>query len=162
MEQAVLEAGAGDLDILGKLEAQLEGALGNAAMEEFTGLLGRLGSLGALDGQGVFLALDDDVALGEAGHRDRDAVGVIAELLDVVGRVGLGFLADEAVEAVEQPVEADGRAIEGGKIDGLHGHILLVSNVDVAGVPAMLPAHEASSTVPGFPVPGGFRRTAMM
>src|SRR5690606_28825156 len=35
MQQPVFEAGAMNLDIIGKLEAQLEGALGNAAMEEF-------------------------------------------------------------------------------------------------------------------------------
>ena len=40
MQQAVFERGAVDLDIVGQLEAQLESALGNAAMEEFTGLVG--------------------------------------------------------------------------------------------------------------------------
>ena len=43
MQQAVLERGAGDLDIFGKLEAQLEGALGNAAMQEFARLVLGLG-----------------------------------------------------------------------------------------------------------------------
>src|SRR5690606_39774796 len=58
MKQAVFEAGALDLDIVGQLEAQLEGALGNAAMEEFAFGIGSLGWLGALDDQGVFLGLD--------------------------------------------------------------------------------------------------------
>ena len=117
MEQAILEAGAGDFHIFGQLEAQLESALGNAAMQEFTGFLARTRRLGAFDDEAVLLALDSDIALGETSDRDRDAVGIVADLLDVVGRVGLGLLADKAIEAAEQPVEADGRAIEGGKIE---------------------------------------------
>ena len=34
MQQAVHQAGAGDLDVVGELEAPLEGAAGDAAMEE--------------------------------------------------------------------------------------------------------------------------------
>src|SRR5690606_15758789 len=36
VQEPVLERGAGHLDILGELEAQLEGALGDAAVEELT------------------------------------------------------------------------------------------------------------------------------
>ena len=37
------------------------------------------------------------VAIGKAGYRDRDAIGVRAGLLDVVGRVGLLLLADQRI-----------------------------------------------------------------
>src|SRR6185437_12906281 len=98
MEEAVLEIGAGDLDIFGKLETQLEGALGNAAMEEFAGLLVAFLTLPALDRQAVLLGLNGDLVGRKAGDGDRDAIGVIADLLDVIGRVGFGLLADNAVE----------------------------------------------------------------
>ena len=91
----------------------------------FTGLVAILGGLGTLHDQAVFLGLDGDVAIGKAGDGDRDAVGVFAGALDIVGRVGLGFLPDKGVETVEDAVKTDGGAIEGGIIDGLHGHILL-------------------------------------
>ena len=65
MQQAVFQRGALNLDIIGELEAQLESALGNAAMEEFTRLVGGLGRLGALDDQVVLLGLDGDVAIGK-------------------------------------------------------------------------------------------------
>src|SRR5690606_36607451 len=116
--------GAVHLNIVGQLKAELEGPLGNAAVEEFTGLVGGLGRFGALDYKVVFLGLDGDVAIGKTSHCNRDAVGVITCALDIVGRVGLGFLPDQIVEAVEDPVKADRGAIEGGKIDGLHSHIL--------------------------------------
>src|SRR4051812_28597667 len=157
MEQAILERGAGYFDILGELEAELESALGNAAMQELALLLGG-GGFGALDDEAVLLGLDHEVALGKAGNRDGDAVGIIADLLDVVGRVGFGFLADEAIETVEDAIETDGRAIEGGKIIGLHGHILRVSNVDLRVSHTLSLIGE--SAFPGGPVPGDCRRTA--
>src|SRR5690606_6275770 len=145
--------------IFGKLEAQLEGALGDAAMEEFAVLLlGRRG-LGTLDGEVVLLGLDHEVALGKAGDGDRDAVGIVTDLFDVVGRVGLGLLADEAIEAIEQPVETDGRTVEGGEIVGLHGTFSSVSNV-INGCPTSFPV-SGESSFPGVPVPGTSRRTAL-
>ena len=47
--QQVLERSAGDLDVLGQLEAQLKSALGNAAMQELALAVLRLGRLGALE-----------------------------------------------------------------------------------------------------------------
>ena len=60
--------------------------------------------------------------LGEAGDGHGDAVGVLAGALDVVGRIGLAAVRlRERVEHREEPVEADGRAIERGKINVTHG-----------------------------------------
>ena len=89
VEQAVLEACAGDLDMVGKLEAALEGAGGDAAVEHLAAALLLLFLLLALDRQDVLLGLDVEVALAEAGDRQGHAVGVLAGALDVVGRVGL-------------------------------------------------------------------------
>src|SRR3569832_299285 len=150
MEQAVLERSTGDFHILGQLEAQLEGALGNAAMEELTSLAFALRSLGTLDDEAVLFGLETQVAVGKAGDGDRDAIGVLADLLDVVGRIGLGFLAHEAGEAVEQPVEADGRTIEGGKIVGLHLHILRSEQRDDVRV-SHTPSRNRRRRIPGWP-----------
>src|SRR5262249_55184218 len=57
--------------------------------------------------------------LAEARNSDRDAIGVIAGPLDVVGRVARSGV--EAVEHGEQPVETDGGTIEGSKIECSHG-----------------------------------------
>src|SRR5690606_3863884 len=90
----------------------------------------------------VLLALDGNVIGGEAGDGDRDAVGVLARALDVVGRVGLGLLPDEVVEPREQAVEADRGAVEGGKIEGLHLTFSFLSNV-LADDPGQLPNWRA-------------------
>ena len=60
MEQAVLQARALHLDVVGELEAALEGARGDAAIEHLAAFLG-LCFLLALDGQGVLLGLDREV-----------------------------------------------------------------------------------------------------
>ena len=58
VEEAVLKARALHLDMVGELEAALEGARGDAAIEHFVALGVVLGLLLALDGEGVFLGLD--------------------------------------------------------------------------------------------------------
>src|SRR6185369_3415905 len=120
MEQAVLEVGALHLDVVGELEAPLEVARGDAAVQVLALLVVRL--LGAGDGERLLLEVDADLVLGEARHRHRDAVVVLAKPLDVVGRIaGRGLVKPgHRVEQVEKPVEADGGAIEGSKIDGSH------------------------------------------
>src|SRR5882724_896356 len=118
MQQAVHQAGAGDLDVVGQLEAPLEGAPGDAAMEELAVVI-RLGEL-ARDDERVLLGGDADVALAEAGHRHGDAVGVLAEHFDVVGRIGKCALVDArgGVEQARHPVETDGGTEQGGEIKG--------------------------------------------
>src|SRR5690348_103637 len=133
MEQAVLKRSASDLDMLGQLEHALEGSRRDALIEHLAfGLVG-LGLL-ALDRQRVLLRLDRNLGLGEAGDRDRNAIGVLAGSLDVVGRVGraVAFEARDLVEHREESVETDGRTIEGSKIERTHG---ISSLSDMQGPP---------------------------
>src|SRR5262249_11646652 len=122
VQQPVLERGAPDLDVLGELEHALERARRDALVEHLALLLVGLGLLLALDGQRVLLRLDREVVLGKARDRERDAVGVLAGPLDVVGRIGRATVeARNLVEHREEPVESDGGTIEGSKIERTHG-----------------------------------------
>src|SRR5262249_44911740 len=94
----------------------------DALVEHLALLLVGLGLLLALDRQRVLLRLDRDVGVGEARDRERDAVGVLAGPLDVVGRVArAGVEARDLVEHRKEPVESDGGTIEGSKIERTHG-----------------------------------------
>ena len=121
MQEAVLESRASHLDAIRKLEAPLEAARRDALIQDFgLAVLGDL--LVAADRQRVLLHLDRQIAVGEAGHRHGDPVGVFASALDVVGRVTGGAVdADELVEHREQTVEADRVAVKGSKIELSHG-----------------------------------------
>ena len=90
-----------------------------------------LGLLLAAHVERLLLDVDLQLVLAEAGHRHGDPVLVLAEPLDVVGRIGgrAGVEAGHAIQHVEQPVEADGGAIEGGKIDLSHHKSSLGSDV---------------------------------
>ena len=114
VQEAVLQRRARHLDVVGELEAALEGAGGDAAIEHFTALLALLFVPLALHHEHVFLRLDVDVALAEACDGHGDAVGVLVAPLDVVGRIGLRRFAvpPGRIEQAEQTVETDGRTIE--------------------------------------------------
>ena len=90
MQEPVLELGALDLDEIGELEYAFERARRNALVQDFAGVLFRLALLFAADRERVFLQFDIELVLAEAGNRDRDAVGVLAGPLDIVGRIGRG------------------------------------------------------------------------
>src|SRR5262249_15157902 len=108
--------------MLGELEDALERARGDALVEHLALLLVGLGLLLALDGQRILLRLERDVVLGKARDCDRDAVGVLAGPLDVVGRIGRARDGDRPlVEDREELVESDGGTIEGSKIERTHG-----------------------------------------
>src|ERR1044072_2184320 len=122
MQEAVHQRGAGDLDVVGELEAALESARRDALIEHLAWLLVGRRLLVAADRQGVFLRLDRELVIREARDRDRNAVGVIAGALDVVGRVaGRSIKAGGIVEHRKQAIEADGRTIKGSKIESSHG-----------------------------------------
>src|ERR1700737_2915491 len=106
VQEAVLERRTLDLDVVGELEDALESTRRDALIKHLAGLLLVLGLFLALDRQRVFLRLDRKVLLAEAGDCNRDAVGVLARALDVVGRIARSAV--EAIEHGEQPVEADG------------------------------------------------------
>ena len=110
--------------MLGQLEAVGEVTGGDAAMQ-IGGLRGG-GALAAGDLQAVLFDFDLDFRAVEAGHRHGDAVGVLAEYLDVVGGVaGLGVVAQRVVEHACHAVKADGRAVQGGEVELVHGFLIL-------------------------------------
>jgi hypothetical protein len=119
-QQAVLEARARDLHMISKAEALLEGAGGDAAMENLHAL--RLRMLLAVHEERAFLLDDLDLVRCEARDRHGDAVLIVLNLLDVVGRPSHGL---DLVEHVEQTVEANRRAVERRKVERCsHSYIL--------------------------------------
>src|SRR5690606_10346586 len=121
MEEAVLKVGTFHLDMIGKLEAALEAASRNTAME--IGHIFRL-IAAASDGQHVLLYLDLEVGLAKACHGDRDAIGILAGPLNVIGRIGGAGVARHGIEQRLKLVEADGRTVKGGKVEIPHCYIL--------------------------------------
>src|SRR5262245_43832651 len=107
IEEAVLEVGTLHLDVVGELEAPLDRAGGDAAVQELALLV--IGLLLGADAEHLLLDVDMDLVLAEAGHRHGDPVLVVGEPLDVVGRIGgrAGVEAGHGVEQVEEPVEAN-------------------------------------------------------
>jgi len=140
-EHAVLEPCALYLDMVGELELVLEGALRDAAMQILHLALVTLGRLAA-DDQHVLMLGDVDVALGEAGDGDLDAIRVFGGLDDVVGRIrGLRLLAEGGVQHLVEGVEADARAEERAQIQGAHGSVLQSSNQREMDPEGVHPAH---------------------
>src|SRR6185437_2126948 len=121
-QQAVLEPGAPDLDMVGERELALEIARRDAAMQEGPAFLL---VLAALERQDVLLDRQLDLVRPEAGERHRYLEAVPVEAFDVVG--GIAFLAHAlgGFGEVEQAVEADGRPEQGRKIYSAHSQILL-------------------------------------
>src|SRR5262249_49625191 len=119
VQESLLESRALDLDVVGELEDALESARRDGLAEHLAPVLLVLCLFLAFDRQRVFLCFDRKLVLAEAGHRHRDAIGVLAGALDIVGRIARSGL--EAVEHGEEPVETDGRTIEGSKIESSHG-----------------------------------------
>jgi hypothetical protein len=121
MEEAVIEAGADHLDRLGELEAALEGAARNAAVEVLAGI-----AFQALAGdeERVLLDPDVDVVGAEARDRHRQAVGIVAGLLDVVGRIRGNGVGPRRIDDAHQPIETDGGTEKRGKVESRHDHIL--------------------------------------
>src|SRR5947209_2856512 len=121
VQEAIRELRAGNLDIVGKLEAALERAGRDALIEHLALVLGLLLFL-TFHGERVFLGLDRQFVLGKARDRNRDTVGVFAGTFDVIGWVsGSRAVKAGAIEHREQTVEADGGTIEGSKIESSHG-----------------------------------------
>src|SRR5262249_32979998 len=137
-------------DVVGKLEAPLEAAPGNAAVQELPLLAVRL--LLAAHRDGLLLHVDVELVLAETGHRHGDPVLVVAQALDVVGRIAhsVAIEARGAVQQIEQAVEANGRAIEGAEIKMSHHESSLRSDCG-----RCLPS--SSTTLPQGP--GGDRDT---
>ncbi len=109
-QQAVLQRRSGDLHVVGQLETTLKCAPGDATMKILVfGLLGLL----ATDHEQILLLGHRQIASGEAGNRDRDAVLVIAKLRNVIGwPVVDGRPLACIIQQIEDAVEADARPIE--------------------------------------------------
>ena len=135
VEQPVDQAGVGHADIVGELEAALEVARGDAAVQVVLGLL-RVLLLAGHD-ELVLARLDRDVGLAEARDRHGDGVGVLRRGLDIVGRVGHRAFIDvlRMLEHLIEAIEADHGAEKGREIEGGHVHILLGSDMRFEGPP---------------------------
>src|ERR1700748_996619 len=83
LQQTLIERRALHLDEVGKIEAALERATGNAVIEIFTLVL--LGIRLAGDNQRVLVDGDVDLLWLEAGDGNRDAIGVLAGPYDIAG-----------------------------------------------------------------------------
>src|SRR5947209_10780064 len=130
VQEAVRELRAGDLDVVGELEAALERAGRDALIEHLTLRLGLLLLL-AFHGERIFLGFDRQFILGEARDRNGNAIGVFAGTLDVIGRISGGRAVKAgAIEHREQAVEADGGTVEGSKIESSHGISSLKRHAD--------------------------------
>src|SRR5580698_9004927 len=83
MKQAVFEFRGADFDMLGKLEAAVEGPTGNALIQVvmFRGVFAS-----ARDGQHAITQLDIQILLAEASNSKRDPVACLVGAFDVVGR----------------------------------------------------------------------------
>src|SRR5262245_40599900 len=141
IEQAVLKVGALHFDVVGKLEAPLEAAPGNASVQELPLFAVRL--LFAAHREGLFLHVDVELVLAETGHGHGDPVLVVTQALDVVGRIAhpVAIKTRSAVQQIEQAVEANGRAIEGAEIKMSHHESSLRS--DCGSLPAHQQQHAA-------------------
>lgn len=123
MQKAVLDPGARHLDPVGKDEGALEGAGGDAAMQEHPALDDILG-LTAADDELAILDGDRKIRLAEARDGQRDAEAVFGGLFDVEGRIaviaGLGSPLDQPFKLIEPQKEG-----MGGKGQFRHlGHVL--------------------------------------
>src|ERR1700753_600271 len=150
-QQAVLETGTPDFDMVGKRELALEVARRDATMQEGLALLL---ALAAFEGQHVLLDRQGDFVRREAGERDRDLEAVLVETFDVVGGIGLLAHALGGFGEVEQTVESDDRTIQGRKINSAHSQILLKSKM-VTGGTGHLPVTVSGGTLTASRSPHG-------
>ncbi|MBB4508427.1 hypothetical protein GGE48_004434 [Rhizobium leguminosarum] len=112
-----------DPHVVGELEATLECAPGDAAVQVLAVLF--FGPL-TLHHENVPLLRDVEVGLGEAGNRHLDSVVVFADLDDVIRRPAIDRLqALRIVQEIEDPVEADAGPVKGCEVKFVsHSHIL--------------------------------------
>ena len=121
MQHAVFMDRPGDAHMIGQRKAAVKGAGGDAAMQ--VGLVLGLGRLAGGDLQGAILDLDAEFLGREACDGDRDAIGIIGGLFDVVGRVGrLGDIGGKhAIHQIGDAVKTDRGTVQRSEINGSHG-----------------------------------------
>src|SRR5690606_1888485 len=122
-QQAVLQLGAGDANVVSEAEAALKAAFSDAAMQEVA-LLRRLALTS--DEERVLLELNAQVVFAEAGDGQFDAEIVFADLFDVEGRITRRSVeARSLVHQARNAVKADERAIKRVQFVGSHLSVLL-------------------------------------
>ncbi len=130
-QQAVDQVGALHHHVVGQLEAALEVALGQTAMQEGSLAAIVVGGLAARHREQVLLHLDVQLVGLEAGDGDFDAIGVLARGLDIVGRPAVLLAgACGALQQAGQTIEADGRTVERREVIGTHVILLRISKVE--------------------------------
>ena len=113
-QQPISDAGTRHLDVVGELEAALERAGGDAAVQVL--LRVPVGLLLAAHDQQVGLRREIQLVRPQARDGHGDAVLILACLLDVVRRPVVDRLhARGVLEQIEDPVETDARPEQGGK-----------------------------------------------
>src|SRR3981081_3165105 len=123
LQETVFQRCACDLDIVGEVELAPE-RTSRDALEQV--LVITVLYLAAFHGQHVLLCRDGDLLRLETGQSDRDAIVVLTDACDVVGRiVVLALQPERIIDEIEQTIEPDGRPPHGGEIEVSHNHILL-------------------------------------
>src|SRR6266849_5141760 len=131
LQEPVFKRRACHLDIVGEVELAPERTSRDALEQVVVITVLRLA---AFHGQHVLLCRDGDLLRLEAGQSERDAIVILTDACDVVGRiVVLALQPERIVDEVEQAIETDGRPPDGGEIEVSHSHILHLSNMDTRG-----------------------------
>ena len=120
MQQAILQVCTINHNMVGEHEPALECPPGDAAIQHLT----LLAVVGQLTGDHQRIVLDDHVQFirTESRNRHGQAVGVLAGLLDVVGRIAwrLGG-GSGCIHQASQPIEADGGTEQRSEVERCHG-----------------------------------------
>src|SRR5690606_32277220 len=113
VQQAIDQRGALHFDVVRQTERQLEGPLGDALVQ-VSDLLAITLALATSQAQHASLDLQFQIRLMETGRRHHNAVGIVATLLDVVGRVGTAaIVAQGRLEEVVEAIKTDGLTEQG-------------------------------------------------
>src|ERR1700682_2698768 len=122
LQEPVFKRRACYLDVIGEVKFA-PGRTCRDALEEV--LVIAVFCLTPFHGQHVLLCRDGDLLRLEAGQSERDAIVVLTDACDVVGRVVVFALQTKRiVDEAEQTIEPDGRPPHGGEIEVSHNHIL--------------------------------------
>src|ERR1700730_5849251 len=131
LQEPVFKRRACHLDIVGEVELAPERTSRDALEQVVVITVLRLA---AFHGQHVLLCRDGDLLRLEAGQSERDAIVILTDACDVVGRiVVLALQPERIVDEVEQAIETDGRPPAGAETEVSHSHILHLSNMDTRG-----------------------------
>src|SRR5712692_4162051 len=102
MQEPIIQPGAAHLDAFGQDEGALELTRGDAAMQiDALSIICLL----AADDELVVLDRDAEIAHGEAGYRQGDPQSVLAQLLDIVGRISVARNFADPVEGTFEVVD---------------------------------------------------------